>query len=84
MFKLYNMNQKGGTLLIMIIIFILVIVIIPIFLFNLYTISKPILQIILAFAIIGYVKNMGVDGILMWIISGILIYFICAQFKLYI
>jgi len=57
-----------------------IILILPIILFYLNDMSKPLFQIILAFSIIGYIKQMGLDGALMWIVSGILIYFIVYKY----
>jgi len=54
----------------------LFVLILPIILFKLNTMSQYLFQIIMVFTIVGYVKQMGLDGALMWIVSGILIYFI--------
>lgn len=73
----YISNKKGfmGILPFLFIVF-LCILILPMILFWLNGLSKVLFQIIMAFTILGYVKQMGLDGALMWIVSGILIYFI--------
>lgn len=71
------MNKKAliGILPLIGIMF-LVVLALPFILFKIHSLAKPLFQIIMAFTIIGYVKQMGLDGALMWIVSGILIYFI--------
>jgi len=71
------MNKKGLIgILPMLGISFFVVILLPIVLFWLSGLSKVLFQVIMAFTIIGYVKQMGLDGALMWIVSGILIYFI--------
>ena len=55
---------------------LLAFLVIPAALFYLSTISKIMFQVIMAFMIIAYVKNFGIEGPLMWILSGILVYFL--------
>ena len=73
---MFNLNQRGiGVVAVMGLAFLFFLVL-PIILFKLNAMSKVLFQIIMVFTIIGYVKQMGLDGALMWIVSGILVYFI--------
>jgi hypothetical protein len=69
-------NQRGLAIVAVIGLGFLFFIILPWILFYINGMSKVLFQVIMAFTILGYVKQMGLDGALMWIVSGILIYFI--------
>jgi hypothetical protein len=73
------MNNKGVILYILGVAFV-IIVVLPFLLMHFYSMSKILFQGILVFSIIGYVRQMGLDGALMWIVSGVLIYFIVFKY----
>ena len=73
------MNNKGVIVYILVVAFI-VIFLIPYLLMHLFSMSKILFQGIMMFTIIGYVRQMGLDGALMWIVSGVLIYFIVFKY----
>ncbi len=73
------MNDKGVVLYILGVAFLIVFVM-PFLLMHFYSMSKILFQVILVFSIIGYVRQMGLDGALMWIVSGVLIYFIVFKY----
>jgi len=54
--------------------------ILPIILFTFSSISLRMYQVILAFLIIGYVRSFGIEGPLMWLLAGILIYFLAWKY----
>ena len=70
------MNARGLAIIAVIGGAFLCFIILPWILFYINGMSKVLFQVIMAFTILGYVKQMGLDGALMWIVSGILIYFI--------
>lgn len=72
----FELNQKGVGIFIVMGAALLFFLILPIILFTFSQISLRMYQVILAFLIIAYVKGFGIEGPLMWILSGILIYFL--------
>ncbi len=74
------MNNKGFHILGFIVIGFVLVLLVPFVLMRLNSMSKVLFQIIMVFTIIGYVKQMGLDGALMWIISGVLCYFIVYKY----
>lgn len=78
--NIMTVNQKGiGPVAVMGLAFLLVILA-PIFLMKISGLSKVLFQIIMVFIIIGYVRQMGIEGALMWVVSGILCYFIVYKY----
>jgi hypothetical protein len=77
---MFILNKKGVGVFGLIGMFFLLALVAPIILMQLLSISKILFQVILAFVILGYVKNMGIEGPLMWILSGILIYFMVYKY----
>lgn len=75
------MNNKGVLLYILGVGFVIIFVL-PFLLMHFYSMSKILFQIIMVFSIIGYVRQMGLDGALMWIVSGVLIYFIVYKYMM--
>ncbi len=73
------MNNKGGLFGIIGIGF-LVIILLPIVFMQVYSISRPLFQVIIAFLIMGYLKNMGIEGVTFWILSAILVYFLAWKY----
>jgi hypothetical protein len=73
------MNNKGGLFLVIGIGF-LAIILLPIIFMQIFSISKPLFQVILAFVIMGYLKNLGIEGVIFWILSAILIYFLAWKY----
>ena len=72
-------NQKGG-LFALIGIGFLIIILLPFVFMQVFAISKPLFQIMIAFMIMGYLKNFGIEGITFWILAGILIYFLAWKY----
>jgi hypothetical protein len=54
--------------------------IIPFVLFYVWNISKVLFQGIMAMMIIAYVKQFGLEGPMMWVIAGILIYILVYKY----
>jgi hypothetical protein len=71
-----KLNQKGLGIFAIMGIGLLGFLVLPIVLFTISEISLRMYQAILAFLIIAYVRGFGIEGPLMWILSGILIYFL--------
>jgi len=71
-----RLNEKGIGIFVVIGLGFLFFLILPTILFTISGISKIMFQVIMAFMIIAYVKQFGLEGGLMWIIAGILIYFL--------
>lgn len=73
------MNNKGGLFLVIGFGF-LVIILLPIIFMQIYSISKPLFQVIIAFVIMGYLRNLGIEGVIFWVLSAILIYFLAWKY----
>lgn len=80
MWNLLNLNAKGIGVFAVMGIGFLIVILIPIALIELNEMSKILFQIILVFSIIGYVRQMGMEGALMWIIAGILCFFVVYKY----
>ncbi len=77
---MYKLDAKGISVIVAIAIAFLLVIMAPIALMKLNELSKVLFQIIMVFVIIGYVRQMGLEGALMWIVSGILCYFIVYKY----
>lgn len=74
------LNKRGIGPVIFIILVFVAVLILPTILFALSGINKIFYQGIMVFLIISYVRGMGLEGPLMWIISGVLIYFLVFKY----
>lgn len=77
---MFKLDAKGIGVIIAIALAFLLIILAPIALLKLNELSKVLFQIIMVFVIIGYVRQMGLEGALMWVVSGILCYFIVYKY----
>ena len=77
---MFKLDAKGIRVIIAIALAFLLVVLAPIALMKMNELSKILFQIIMVFVIIGYVRQMGLEGALMWIVSGILCYFIVYKY----
>ncbi len=77
---MYKLDAKGISVIVAIALAFLLIILAPIALLKMNELSKVLFQIIMVFVIIGYVRQMGLEGALMWVVSGILCYFIVYKY----
>jgi len=79
MFMISKLNEKGSIIIAIALAFV-AIILLPIVFMQIFSISKPLFQVIIAFVIMGYVRNVGIEGIPFWTLSAILIYFLAWKY----
>jgi len=74
-----KINEQGAIVIAIALAFVFIILL-PIVFMQVFEISKPLFQVMLAFIIMGYIRNVGIEGIPFWILSAILIYFLAWKY----